>query len=212
MEGLTPHNTYLKNLKHQAKRLTSAGLSLITLLAEEANRLSREDEASRLKALYSSIRQQLGLAKRSEDAASYGHSQAGLIFSLGGLAASGIIGMVSKNKRRSATAGHLLQSLNNEQRPFGRVLVCIDPEGMPDDVRVVSISKLARESNQPESEVIQELQERGCLLFGEKEFSLLIDRLVDDVREGRLCLPISREKLFDITLQSKSKLGARKVE
>jgi hypothetical protein len=212
MEGLTPHNTYLKNLKHQTRRLTSAGLSLIALFAEEANRLSREDEALRLKALYSSIRQQLDLAKRSEDAASYGHSQAGLIFSLGGLAASGIIGMVSKNKRRSATAGRLLQSLNNEQPPFGRVLVCIDPEGLPDDVRVISISKLARESNRPESEVICELQERGCLLFSEKEFSLLIDRLVDDVREGRLCLPISREKLFDITLQSKSKLGARKVE
>jgi hypothetical protein len=212
MEGLTPHNTYLKNLKHQVRRLTSAGLSLITLFAEEANRLSREDEALRVKALYSSIRQQLDLAKRSEDAASYGHSQANLIFSLGGLAASSIIGMVSKNKRRSATAGHLLQSLNNEQPPFGRVLVCIDPEGLPDDVRVVSISKLARESNRPESEVIYELQERGCLLFSEKEFSLLIDRLVDDVREGRLCLPISREKLFDITLQSKSKLGARKVE
>jgi len=200
MESLNSFHTYLKELHHQAKRLTSAGLSLITLFAEEANRLSREDEALRLKALYSSIRQQLSLAKRSEDAASYGHSQAGLIFSLGGLAASGIIGMVSKNKRRSATAGHLLQSLNNEQRPFGKVLVCIGPKGMPDDVRVVSISKLARESNQPESEVINELQERGCLLFSGNTFSLLINKLVDDVRKGRLRLPTSREKLSQITL------------
>jgi hypothetical protein len=207
MEGLTPYNTHLKNLKHQARRLTSAGLSLITLFAKEANRLNREDEASRLKALYSSIRQQLELAKRSEDSASYGHSQANLMFSLGGLAASGIIKMVSKNKRWSATAGHLLQSLNNEQRPFGRVLVCMGPRGLPDDVQVVSISQSARESNRPESEVINELQESGCLLFDEKVFSLLIDKLVDDVREGRLRLPISREILSQVMLSSKSNPG-----
>jgi hypothetical protein len=129
------------------------------------------------------------------------------MFSLGGLAASGIIEMVSKNKRWSATAGHLVQSLNNGQRPFGSVLICIGPTGLPGDVRVVSISQLARKSNRPESEVIKELRELGCLLFDEKVFSLLIDKLVDDVREGRLCLPISREILSQVMLSSKSNPG-----
>ena len=212
MEGLTPHNTYMKNLKHQARRLTSVGLSLITLFAEEANRLNREDEALRLKALYSSIKQLLDLAKRSEDAASYGHSKADLISSLGGLALGSIVKRASKNKRLSAFADYLLESPPNKERPFGSVLVCMGPEGLPDDVRVVSISKLARESNRQESEVIHELQETGCLLFSEKELSLLIDRLIDDVREGRLCLPISREKLSGITASNKSKLRSKKVE
>ena len=200
MEGLNSFHTYLKNLKHQARRLTSTCLSLIALFAQEANRLNREDEASRLKALYSSIRQQLDLAKWSEDSASYGHSKADLISSLGGLALGGIVKRVSKNKRLSAFADYLLESPINKELPFGSVLVCIGLKGLPDDVRVVSISKLARESNRPESEVIHELQECGCLLFSEKEFSLLIDRLIDDVREGRLCLPISGEKLLENTL------------
>ncbi len=200
MEGLNSFHTHLKNLKHQAKRLTSTCLSLVTQFAQEANRLNREDEASRLKALYSSNRQQLDLAKRSEDSASYGHSKADLISSLGGLALGSIVKRVSKNKQLSAFADYLLESPTNKERPFGSVLVCIGLKGLPDDVRVVSISKLARESNRQESEVIHELQEAGCLLFSEKEFSLLIDRLIDDVREGRLCLPISREKLLEITL------------
>jgi len=212
MEGLTPHNTYMKNLKHQARRLTSVGLSLITLFAEEANRLNREDEALHLEALYSSIKQLLDLAKRSEDSASYGHSKADLISSLGGLALGSIVKRASKNKRLSAFADYLLESPPNKERPFGSVLVCMGPEGLPDDVRVVSISKLARESNRQESEVIHELQETGCLLFSEKELSLLIDRLIDDVREGRLCLPISREKLSGITASNKSKLRSKKVE
>lgn len=200
MEGLTPHNTHLKNLHHQAGRLTSAGLSLITLFAEEANRLNREDEASRLKALCSSIRQQLDLAKRSEDSASYAHSKANLIFSLGGLAASGIIKMTSDDKLLLAISGRLFNNPAGKQCPFGMVLICIGPKGLPDDVGVVSISELARESNREESKVINDLQERGYLLLNEKTFSLLIDRLVADVREGRLRLPISREKLSQITL------------
>ncbi len=91
MEGLNSLHTHLKNLHQQARRLTSTGLSLITLFAQEANRLSREDEASSLKALHSYIRQQLNLVRRSEEAASQGHTKANLISSLGGLALGGIV-------------------------------------------------------------------------------------------------------------------------
>ena len=203
MEGLNSLHVHLKNLRHQAKRLTSTCLSLITLFDQEANRLNREDEASRLKALYSSIRQQVDTAKQGENSASDGHIQAGLISSLGASALGGIVKQVSKNKRISAFADHLFESPTSKERSFGTVLICIGPMGLPDDVQVVCISKLARESNRPESEVIKEMQEPGCLLFDEKIFSLLIDRLVNDVRDGRLLLPISRETLSQVMMSSK---------
>jgi len=207
MESLNSLHVHLKNLKHQARRLTSTCLSLITLFAQEANRLNREDEASRLMTSYSSIRQQLDLAKQSEDAASNGHIKAGLISSLGGLALGGIVKQVSNNKRPSAFTDYLFEIPTSEEPPFGTILVCIDLKGLPDGVRVISISKLARESNRPESEVINELEESGCLLFDDKVFALLIDRLVDDVREGRLRLPISRETLSQVMLSSISNPG-----
>ncbi|MFC1969313.1 hypothetical protein ACFLVF_02355 [Chloroflexota bacterium] len=203
MEGLNSLHTHLKNLHHQARRLTSTGLSLITLFAQEANRLSREDEASRLKALHSYIRQRLKLVRRSEEAASQGHTKANLIASLGGLALGGIVKRISNNKRVSSFADYLFEMPISEERPFGMVLVCIGPKGLPNGVEVVCISKLARESNRSESEVIKETQEPGYLLFDEKVFSLLIDRLVDDVRDGRLRLPISRETLSQVMMSSK---------
>lgn len=202
MAGVTARSTYLKNLQRQARRLTSSALSLISLFAEEANRLNRKDEASRLKALCSFIRQQLDQAKRSEDAASYGHIQADLISSLGGLALGGIVKWVSKNERLSAFADYLLENPTSKERPFGAVLVCIGPKGLPDGVEVVSISRLARESDRQECEVINELQQRGYLLFSEEAFSLLIDRLINGVLEGRLLLPISVEKLTEIKTAS----------
>jgi len=112
--------------------------------------------------------------------------------------------MTSSNEQLSAFADYLLKSPTNKERPSGLVLVYIGPEGLPDDAGVVSISQLARESNREESQIINALQERGCLLFSEKTFSLLVDRLVDDVREGRLRLPISRDTLSEITASGES--------
>ena len=212
MASLTTHSTYLKNLLRQAGRLTASAFSLSAIFAEEANRLSREDEASRLRRLYFSIRRQLDWVKSGEAAASYGYSQANLIASLGGLAVGGMIKMASKNKQLSAFADYLLKSPTDKELPFGLVLICIGPRGLLDDAGVVSISQLARESSRPESEIINKLQEGGCLLLDEKTFSLLIDRLIDDVREGRLHLPISREKLSEITASGELRLRLKEVE
>ena len=70
--------------------------------------------------------------------------------------------------------------------------------------------ELARESNREESEVISELRERGHLLLSEEAFSRLIDRLITDVQEGRLLLPVPTEKLAEIRTSSWVKLEAEK--
>jgi hypothetical protein len=117
---------------------------------------------------------------------------------------------MSKDERSSAFSDHLLRNLGGKRLPFGMVRVCIGPEGLPDDVGVVSISELARQSNRQESEVISELRERGHLLFSEEAFSRLIDRLTSDVQEGRLLLPVPTEKLAEIRTTSWVKLETKK--
>jgi hypothetical protein len=210
MGSLISHSTYLRSLQRQARKLTSENLSLANLFAEESSRLNQQDEASRLKALYSSIRQQLDEAKSLEIAASYGHSKAKLVTSLAGLVVGVTIRMASEDKRALAFSDHLLENLGGKRCPFGTVLVSIGPKGLPDDVQVVSISELARQSNRQESEVISELRERGHLLFSEEAFSRLIDRLTSDVQEGRLLLPVPTEKLAEIRTTSWVKLETEK--
>ena len=210
MEGLTPNSACLKNLRYQVRKLTAVGLSLSNLFAEEAGRLNQRDEASRLEALYFSIRQQLDRAKRDEDIASYEYSKAKLIVSLGRLAVGGTIKMVSKNKELQAFSDHLLNSLGGEQRPFGMVLICVGPRGMPDDVQVVSISRLARESNQEESEVINELQRHGWCFGCNNRVRSQRKNTQCDVQEGRLLLPISTEKLTETKTSSCLKLEVKK--
>ena len=209
MGSLRSFHDHLGNLQHQARKLTSAGLSLTPLFAEEAKRLSREDEASRLRVLYRAVVAHLGRVKRDEGSESYAQSQINLEVSVIALAMSAGRAIISKNNRLSRISDSL-KSAGIKKFPFGNVLVCVGPKGLPDDVGVVSISRLARESNRDESEVINELKKRGCLLFSKETFSLLIDKLVDDVREGRLRLPISGEKLSDIKTSSLFKPEAKK--
>ena len=120
------------------------------------------------------------------------------------------IQMASEDKRALAFSDHLLKNLGGKERPYGMVLVSIGPKGLPDDVGVVSVSELARESDREESEVISKLRERGHLLLSEEAFSRLIDRLIADVQEGRLLLPVPAEKLAEILTSSWIKLKAGK--
>jgi hypothetical protein len=184
---------------------------LTELFAEEAKRLSKEDEASRLRALYHAVVEQLEQVKRNEGSANYAQSQVNLEVSVIALAMSAGRTMVSKNNRLSRISDSL-KSVSIKKLPFGNVRVCIGPKGLPDAVEVISISRLARESNRLESDVINELQKRGYLLLSKEAFSLLIDKLVDDVREGRLCLPISGEKLSEFTASGEWKPEAKNLE
>jgi hypothetical protein len=179
---------------------------------EEATRLKRKDEASRLIALRSSISQQLEQAKSLEIAASYGHTKAKLITSLAELAVGIGIRMASEDKRALAFSDHLLKNLGGKERPFGTVLISIGPMGVPDDVGVVSISRLARESNRVESEAMNELRERGYLLLSENAFSFLMDKLIKAVQEGRFLLPIPVEKLSEVNASGSLKLEAKKLQ
>ena len=209
MENLKPFHSQLKNLQSQAKKLTESGLALNALFAQEEIRLKREDEASSLRAVHRAVAEQLQRLEGTEASVELGHNQANFILSLGGLA---VAAMGSKSKQLSAIAHYLLQKPANEQQPFGLVMVCIGPKGLPDDVRGVSISQLARESSRPQPEIINKLQGDSYLLFSQEAFAVLIDKLIGDVREGRLSLPISRDKLAEIAGLNKPKPRIKVIE
>lgn len=211
MESLNFYQDSLESVRCRAERLTAAGLSLDTLFAGELTRLSREDEASRLEGVYHGIVEQFERVKSSESSASYAQSQINLEVSVIALAMSAGRAMVSKGNRMS-TFSNSLKSVSIEKLPFSNVLVGIGPKGLPDDVEVISISRLGRESKRPESDVINELQEHGYLLINEETFSHLVDRLITDIKEGRLVLPVSRDKLSETRTLSEWKPLAKNLE
>jgi hypothetical protein len=202
MGSLKSFHDRLKNLHSESKKLIEARIALNTLFAEEETRLEREDEVLILQGVRRSIAEQLQRLKHGEASGSCGHSQASAVLFMAELAATAI---VSQGNRASAIKDYLLRKANDKKEPFGLVMVCIGPKGLPDDARVVSMSELARKSHRPEPEIINKLQYDGYLLFNEEAFSILVDRLIVGVREGKLHLPVPREKLAEIVGLNKPK-------
>jgi hypothetical protein len=192
----------LKGLRPQGRKLIETMIALNDLFIEEEIRQKREDEASILMAVRRVIVEQLQDLKRIETSASLGHSQAKLILFPIGLA---LRAMFSDNNRESAVMDYLSRGSADRQQPFGTVMVSIGPKGLPDGARAVSISRLAGDSNRLEPEIVNGLRKDGYLVFSEEVFSSLIDKLVADVRQGKLSLPVSREKLAELAESNKPK-------
>jgi hypothetical protein len=202
MEGLKSFHDRLKNLQPQGKRLIETMVALNALFAEDEIRQKREDEVSILMAVRCAIVEQLEELKRIETAASLGHSQGNIVQFPIRLVSAGIF---LKNSPPSATMDYLLRGSDPKHRPFGTVMVCVGPKGLPDDAKAVSISQLARNSNRLEPQIVNGLQADSCLVFTEEAFSLLIDRMVVDIREGKLHLPVSGDNLAEIAESNKPK-------
>ena len=201
---------HLENSQSHAKKLTETELALNALFAKEETQLEWEDEVSSLKALYRTIVEQLDRMKFSESFACYGDSKANLAFSVTGLAAKIIVATTKDQRARNVVTN--IFDTGGHKKPFGTVMVCVGPKGLPDDATVISISQSARESNRSEPEIMNKLQDDGYLLFSKEVFSLLIDGLIGDVREGKLHLPISRDTLMEITESNKRKLRVKLIE
>jgi hypothetical protein len=205
MEGIESFHACLKDLQQQAGILAETAVSLGKLFEAEAARISREDGIQLLKALQTEVVEKAKQLKLRESAASYGRTKAILPFSFIELA--GVIAAAATKNRRLLEVVHQVFDTSAERKlPYGTVMVVVGPKGLPEDVRIVSISELARESNLSEPQVTQEILKRGCLLFSQEVFSHLIESLVASVREGRLNLPIAVERLAQdepLKLQSK---------
>ena len=211
MATLKISHSYLEDLRSETKALIQGASALNGLFDKEEARLKREDEASSLRAVCRTIVEQLERIKWSESSACYGDTRANLIFSLTGLAAKIVVAATTKSQRAWNIVSNVFDT-EGQKRPFGTVTVCIGPKGLPDDVRVASISQLARESNRPQTEIVSKLQDDGYLLFSEEAFSLLIQRLIGAGREGKLHLPVSRDKLVEITGLGKPKPSIKVIE
>jgi hypothetical protein len=212
MEGLESFYTHLNDIEHQAGVIAQAAVSLSQSFEAEAQRLTRQDEVQQLKTIHAAIVEKLAWSSRMECAASYGHNEASLDWALAGFTVKLVTTLITENQRAHHFVDQVFDTSKRDKCPYGMVMVCVGPKGIPDDIQVVSISELARESNQPEFEIMQKLQNGGSLVLSQDAFTRLIDRLITDIREGRLHLPIIGNKLSEMVATGYLRLESKQLQ
>lgn len=194
MASMSFGKTGLKNLREKAARLLSAAESLPASFHQEAVRLQRSDWVACLVALRSSVLEKVEREISSEASAKLGDSSVRAVVSVAGL-----VGQLFAKGSGDVWLANLSQRAIDAARtttpPFGMVVVCIGPGGLPEDVDVLRVSSLARRSKREENASIDKLKKQGYFLLTPEAFSRLIDKLVNEITAGNVSLPVSVNEL-----------------
>ncbi len=211
MAGLDSVRTNLKNIYDGAKMLVATAISLNETFEAEASRLNQQEAVHRLKSLRTNILEYLERTRDLESVARYAQTKADAVISLTGSAIKLFTGALTDNPRTRNFVNNVFGTSTRYKPTFGTVMVCVGPRGLPCDVRVISVSESARKSNRLEFDVTRELREKGNLILSEETFYSLMDKLTELVREGHMVLPVSKEKLAELTTPSPSEWRAVKI-
>ncbi|MFC2009516.1 hypothetical protein ACFLT3_01155 [Chloroflexota bacterium] len=181
---------YLQQLRSRAEGLVSACRSLDSFLADQSAQLQGEADIERLNILTDKLKRYLSEAERSETGAYRASKKADALGSIIRLAVDGIGMAMGEKAFVNGFDESMQESYNSRQHCFGFSAICVGRGGLPDDVRVVSISELAREKNLPESEIVLRLERNGELVFRPEDFWRLVEGLIVDITSGQARLPI----------------------
>jgi hypothetical protein len=205
METSITYSKMLENLLNRVRRLISTAQSLANLFEQEANRLKSEVEVANLKKLYSIVHEEVGNKKRLETDSRLANN---LIEGGGSIVrlVAGLVTMSIQDEAAQAFSRELLSEPRKET-PFGTVVIRVGPSGIPDDVEVVCISELARQSERDELTVVDELLAKGNFLLDEKSFSVLVEIIADEILAGNLSLPVLPNRIIKYKERTLLQLG-----
>ena len=195
MESITTYRQLVEGLCSQAREQMAALTPLSDLFLEEAERLFRHDQIVYLHCLKARVLHEVDRVQSTETAASYAFTKATLLTGTAKLALGGLVAVVAHSRKALSVWAHLAHSDLSKDQPFGTVLVTVGHGGLPNDVEVIPLSRLARASNSSESDIEAALQARGSLLMTPEAFSHLVDELEAKVLDGSLALPVASEQL-----------------
>lgn len=195
MESITTCGQYVEALCCQAREQAAVLEPLGEVFAQEAKRLVRYDQAVCLRWLKARVLHEVDDIQRMETAASYGFTKATLITGMTKLALGGLAAAVVRNRHALSIGAYLAESDLTRTSPFGKVMVAVGRGGLPDDVEVISLSRLARKSDKLESDIEAALQTHGYLLMTPDVFSRVLTELERRVLNGSLSLPVTSDQL-----------------
>ncbi len=186
---------HLLYLEVQARELMSACQAIETLFSDEADLLSREADARRLQTFAVSFAKHLEEEEWHETLERLRSNEDQLSDEKDEFVA-GTIGFILKGSNGMKAAKNEMQTIHAGRKHYlGMIVVGVGAGGLPDDVTIVPVSRLARAQNREETEIIRELQQQGGLLFYPDTFRRMIGILIDYGRAGKLRLPISLKQL-----------------
>lgn len=199
METMTDFEKRIKAMRLEITAQNKTIDELATSFNHNKQQLVQHDQIACLQTLRARILKEVENTRRMESAAQRGSYKGNILCGLVAFAANGLF--TTMNNREDAVLVGLkaANSVMSKKSPFGSVFVAIGKEGLPEDVEVAPISRLARESNKSESDIKAKLQEKGYLVMTPEAFIQILDKVEIRIHGGTISLPITIDKLKLVT-------------
>ena len=200
---MTRYRYLLKTLEHRIRVQITTLPHLAMVFEEEAERLHRHDQVRRLSVLRVEVMEEATHLRRMESATQYGRSQAELTVALVGFGIGALAAAVGGSREHALRTGiRFAADILAKSQPSGQVHIAVGPQGLPDEVEVIPVSRWAREQRTSEAVVMRSLEVRGYRLMEPEAFSMLLNYVRGKVLQGTVSLPVSLAALQKILAES----------
>ena len=195
METVISHSQLVDSLRSRIDAEAKALSEIANLLAEEAERCRRADQARCIDALQNHVLWQVGKLQRAEESARMDFNMARPGRSMAKAVGTGLGAWLSHNTDPFCRGMEVLKKELDNTPPFGNVVVMVAPRAIPQRLEAISLSRMARESGKSESETVAALEAKGYRL-GKPEILLAqLDKLREYVLSGAGALPITEGQI-----------------
>lgn len=196
METIAHFIPWVETMRFEIDQQVIAIKGLVDAFTKSDIQLIRHDQAASLRILKIRIMNEVHKIERMEASAQYGNNK-GVILGAGAAFIFGSLFVAATRHKDAYKAGaRFAASVLSSKAPFGNVLITIKGQGIPEGVKVVSISHLARESSMSDSKVETSLKHDGYLLMTRGQFAEFLDKMERAVIDGSVCLPLARNEVI----------------
>lgn len=195
METMTDFEKQIKAMRLEIADQNEAVDELAISVNHNKQQIVQYDQIACLQTLRARILKEVEDTKRMESAAQTGSYQGKMLYGLAAFAFSGLFAAMNHRNDALLKGVEAANSAMSKKVPFGSVFVAIGKKGLPKDVEVVPISRLARESNKSELDVRVSLQANGDLLVTPEAFVKILDKAESEIHGGTISLPMDIDKL-----------------
>lgn len=195
METVTNFARRVEELQRELGEQTSSLKRLTAIFADKARKLIQQDQIACLNELKTRIVDEVEHIQRMETVAHTNFNKGKLISSPIAFGVGALFAAARGDKDPISTGAKLVKSVLDERAPFGTILVAVGKGGIPSDVEVTPVSRLARQSHISESQVRADLQRGGYLFMTPEEFVGVLSKVQSRLLDGSMSLPVLIEQV-----------------
>ena len=175
----------LANKLKEVKQLNDAFLDLDNRITEESGHIDILDRIARIDTLKARLVNKVERIRQEERSSEVAFSNIKLFSGVLGFFAGSMIGKISKQESPFALGGRLFIQELGKKSPFGTVMMALKDERKIEEIEIIAISRLARESKTTDAGTISSLKSQGFSLMTPEEFWETLDHFKETIKEGK---------------------------